>query len=105
MAWKFFGELVLIQPSAVKSPVRKFSPLVGTATWSSAPSRLNAGPTIPAPNVAPLTKVPWFGPKLSSALLSARHQLTTPAGRFEQTCTAPVSGTTKLVLSGSLFVS
>ena len=44
------------------------------------PLRLNAWPTLPIPNVTPLTSVPSLPPWMSFALLLAGHQLTMSAG-------------------------
>src|SRR5678815_399287 len=65
-----------IHASIVKAPVKLKGALVsfGTTTWSSTPSRSNAWPTSPVPNVAPPTSVPCWPPMMSKVFPSAVHQ-------------------------------
>src|SRR5471030_910291 len=78
-------ELVLIQASIEKlAPAPKFiDELLGTE-MPLVPSTLKARPTLPATNVGLFCSVPLFGPKLSLALFSTDHQLTSPAGTVAQ---------------------
>jgi hypothetical protein len=67
---------VLIQNSTVKSFVPKLPAVLPKETKSSAPSKLNACPTIPFEKVAPFINVPLFVLAVSLASPSAGHQLT-----------------------------
>ena len=81
-----------------KSTVKSFVPklrlgLSGTITKSSIPSKENACPTNPAPNVAPYCNVPWFPFTMSFVFPSPGHQLTKPAGGVMQTMSTSPSRT------------
>src|SRR5262245_60546579 len=75
---------VRIQNSTVKSFVQKLPALLPKETKSSAPSKLNACPTMPFEKAAPFINVPSFAPTLSVASPSAGHQLTRPDGAGTQ---------------------
>src|SRR5690349_8575246 len=64
-----------------------------SAAWarSFTPSKLNACPTLPAANVAPLNRLALFGPFRSAAVLSAVHQLISPLGGATDVSSARVS--------------
>src|SRR5437870_3948653 len=78
-----FNTLSLTQASRLRLPVTLSAGASGTDTKSSNPSRLNACPTLPAPNVAPFCSVPGFDPAISFAVVPLplpSHQLTIPVG-------------------------
>src|SRR5262245_56103701 len=72
--------LDLIHPSIVKPSPGVRRALFGTRTRSSMPSKLNAGPTMPAANVAPPSSWPSSFPVRSAALPSPVHQAIRPLG-------------------------
>src|ERR1035437_3058201 len=78
--WPVVVERVLIQASIVRFVVRRKLLQSGTTTESRPLLKLNADPTSPGANVAPLSSAPLFVPAMSPASPSPGHQPTRPEG-------------------------
>src|SRR6266550_107442 len=76
----------LIQASIVKSWSSKL-PGLPNSTPSPFPSKLNASPALPAPNIVFPASAPELPSAPSKAFPSARHQLTKPGGAGTQLVT------------------
>src|SRR5436853_6306290 len=77
-------ELVWIQKSIVKSLVPKLVTVDPKSTEPPPPSNLNPAFTSPFPKVAPFWILPFRPSWISTAVLSAGHQFTSPSGAAVQ---------------------